>query len=143
MPVESARWDPRTQLQELNARKRYLDGDLMISGGLLGVVAAILMAELLSVNEDTNTFLVVCGLGLTLSLGWLLAARRAGAREMAWIRKARHLEETIFTVPDPFRVWDEVSKEGLPAWIAMAAVQVAFVIVWAGLMAYAFWSTYL
>ncbi len=104
---------------------------------------AILVFEVLSVNEDTNTFLVLGALCVAMDLSWLAIARRAAAREARWGMKARRIEREVLHVPDRLSLWDEAAEGGLSAWVAVGAVVVGFVVLWVGLMAYAFWITYL
>ena len=136
-------WDPKDQARELNAWRRHQASGLALSGAVLGIVNAILAFEVLSVNEDTNTFLVLGGLSLAVDLSWLAIGRRAAAREARWAMKARRIEREVLHVPDRLSLWENAADGGLPAWIAVGAVVVGFVVLWVGLMAYATWVTYL
>ena len=143
MEPSTSEWDPKEQSRELNAWQRHEEASLTLSGAVLGLVNAILAFEVLSVNEDTNTFLVVGGLNLAMILSWIVIARRAAEREARWAMKARRIEREILRVPDRLSLWNEAPEGGLPAWIAVGAVLVGFAVLWVGLMAYAFWFTYL
>ncbi len=136
-------WDPVAQERELNAWRRHQETSLALSGALLALLNAILAAELLAVNEDTNTFLVVGALGLAMDLSWFVIARRAAGRAERWAMKARRIEREVLRVPDRLSLWEDASDRGLPAWIAAGAVLVGFTVLWVGLMAYAYWATYI
>ncbi len=136
-------WDPKEQMRELHAWRRHQTSSLTLSGAVLGLVNAVLAFEVLSVNEDTHTFLVLGGLCLAMNVSWLVVARRAAAREDRWAMKARKIERELLQTPDRFSLWETASDRGLPAWIAVGAVVVGFVVLWVGLMAYASWATYL
>ena len=141
-PQEPA-WNPSNQARELNAWQRHQEASLTLSGAVLGLVNAIFAFEVLSVNDDTNTFLVVGGLNLAMILSWIVIARRAAERQARWGMKARRIEREILRVPDRLSLWNDAPEGGLPAWIAVGAVLVGFAVLWVGLMAYAFWFTYL
>ena len=141
--ASSTAWDPKEQERELNAWRRHQASSLALSGAALGLVNALLAFEVLSVNEDTNTFLVLGALCVAMDVAWLAIARRAAAREDRWAMKARKIERELLRVPDRLSLWEEASDRGLPAWIAVGAVIVGFVVLWIGLMAYASWVTYL
>lgn len=143
MVAAAPSWDAAAQARELNAWRRHAEGSLTLSGAVLGLVNALLAFEVLSVNEDTNTFLVLGALCLAMDASWLVIARRAAGRSQRWAEKARLIEKDSLGVPDRYSVWDDAAYGGLPAWIAVGAVLVGFVVLWVGLMAYAFWSTYL
>jgi hypothetical protein len=136
-------WDPSNQARELNAWQRHQEASLTLSGAVLALVSAIFAFEVLGVNEDTNTFLVVGGLNLAMILSWIAIARRAATRQARWAMKARRIEREILRVPDRLSLWNEAPEGGLPAWIAVGAVLVGFAVLWVGLMAYAFWFAYL
>ncbi len=136
-------WDPNAQAHELNAWRRAAEGSLTLSGAVLGVVNALLAFEVLSVNEDTNTFLVVGTLCLAMDVAWLVIARRAAGRAERWAMKARHIEREVLRVPDRFSLWEGAADGGLPAWIVVGAVLVGFIALWVGLTLYAYWTTYL
>lgn len=136
-------WDPKEQARELHAWRRHQNASLTLSGAVLGLVNAVLAFEVLSVNEDTNTFLVLGGLCLAADLTWIAVARRAAAREARWAMKARRIEREVLQVPDRLSLWEDASDRGLPAWVAAGAAVVGFVVLWVGLMAYASWVTYL
>ena len=141
--MEPASWDAEEQFKELNARKRTQESSLSLSGSVVGVLNVLLLIEVLSVNEDANTFLLVGLLGLTISASWLAFAKRAGAREMRWERQARVLEKDVLLVPEALSVWYEAPPHRYPAWISVAGVLASFCVVWAGLLGYAVWTTYL
>ncbi len=136
-------WDPVHQSRELNAWQRHQEASLTLSGAALALVNALLAFEVLSVNEDTNTFLVLGALNLAMILSWVIIARRAAARTARWAMKARRIEREILRVPDRLSLWNEAPEGGLPAWIAVGGVLVGFAVLWVGLMGYAFWVTYL
>ncbi len=136
-------WDPREQAHELNAWRRHAEGSLTLSGAGLAVVNALLAFEVLSVNEDTNTFLVLGALCLAMDVAWLAIARRAAGRAERWAMKARKIEREVLRVPDRFSLWEGAADGGLPAWIAVGAVLVGFIALWVGLTLYAYWTTYL
>ncbi len=140
--AESA-WDPQVQLRELNEWRRHQESGLVLSGLGLALVNAILAFEVLSVNEDTNTFFVVGVLNLALILAWVSIARRAAARSERWVLKARRIETEVLRIPEHLALGNPRSEEGLPAWVAAGAVLVGFAVLWAGLIAYAFWWAYL
>ncbi len=135
-------WDAAEQARELNAGRRHTEGSLTLSGAVLGIVNALLTFEVLSVNEDTNTFLVLGALCLAMDLSWLVIARRAAGRSERWAEKARLIEKDFLGVPARYTLWDDAAYKGLPAWIAVGAVLVGFVVLWVGLMAYAYLATY-
>ena len=110
---------------------------------MLGIVNALLAFEVLSFNEDVNTFLVLGALCVAMDAGWIVLARRAAAREARWAMKARRIEREVLRVPDRLSLWEDASDRGLPAWVAAGAAVVGFLVLWVGLMAYAYWSTYL
>lgn len=139
--MESVSWDAVTQLRELNAMKGRQDLSLTLSGSVLGLTNAVLLAEALGMNEDTNTFLLLGLLSLVISLSWLVFASRAAKRGTQWARKASRIEEGILAIPAQFSVWDESGRGGAPAWIAVAGVLVSFSVVWVGLVGYAlYWQ---
>ncbi len=138
----AATWDPKEQVRELNAWRRHQTSSLTLTGVALGLVNALLVFEVLSMNEDTNTFFVLGGTCLAMNIAWLAIARRAGAREQRWALKARRIEQEILRVPDRASLWDSASDGGLPAWIAAGAGIVGFIVLWIGLMAYAALMTY-
>ncbi len=135
-------WDPVEQARELNAWRRHQTSSLTLSGVALGLVNALLVFEVLSVNEDTNTFLVVGGVCLAMDIAWLAIAARASAREGRWALKARRIEQEILRVPDRASLWESASDGGLPAWIASGAMIVGFLVLWVGLVVYAALVTY-
>ncbi len=140
--MESVSWDANEQVRELNAMRGHQDSSLSLSGSVLALTNAILVAEVLSVNEDTNTFLLLGLLSLVMSLCWLVVARRAGSRAADWARKARGIEDGILGIPEQFSVWGASEPEAGPTWIAVAGVLVSFAVVWIGLMIYAvYWQT--
>ena len=141
--MQQTTWDPKLQYSEIARRKQRQDGSLGISGSVLGLVNALFMVEVLSMNEDTNTFLVVGGLSILVNLAWLVVARRAGQREVLWVTRARSLEKEVLQVPDMYSVWGEASLDTTPIWVAQAFLLIALTAIWFGLLGYAFWSTYL
>ncbi len=134
-------WNPDGQMRELNAWRRHQATSLTLTGAVLGLVNAVLAFEVLSVNEDTNTFLVLGSLCVAMDVAWLVIARRAAGREDRWAMKARRIEREVLRVPDRLSLWEEASDRGLPAWIAAGVAPVGFIVLWVGLMAYALWST--
>lgn len=136
-------WDPKEQMRELNAWRRHQTSGLTLSGAALGLINALLAFEVLSMNEDTNTFLVLGALCVAMDVSWLVIARRAAGREDRWAGKARRIEREVLRVPDRLSLWDDAADRGLPAWVAAGAAVVGFVVLWIGLMGYAFLTTYL
>lgn len=141
--MASPTWSPEEQLEELSARKRRQEADLTLSGSALGLIDAILLVEVLSLNEDTNTFLLCGLLAITMSVAWLVVAKRAGVRELRWERQSRILEREHLLVPESFSVWYGDLPSRYPTWIAVAGILVSFTVVWVGVLAYALWMTYL
>lgn len=141
--MEPTPWDPREQARELNAWRRHQEASLTVSGAVVGLIAAVLLFEVLSVNEDTNTILVLGVLNLAMIVSWLVIARRSAERSGRWAMKARRIEQEVLRVPDRLSLWNESAEGGLPAWIAVGAVLVGFAVFWVGLMLYASWFTYL
>ncbi|HYM40917.1 MAG TPA: hypothetical protein VEY12_12385 [Thermoplasmata archaeon] len=141
--METTPWDPREQATELNAWRRHQEASLTESGAVLGLISAILAFEVLSVNEDVNTFLVLGVLNLAMIVGWIVVAIRATARADRWGMKVRRIEREVLRVPDRFSLWNEAPEGGLPAWIAVGVVLVGFAVLWFGLTMYAFWVGYL
>lgn len=141
--MEPAAWDPRVQADELHSWQRHYETSLTTSGALLALVSALLAFEVLSVNEDTNTFLVLGALNVAMILSWIVVARRAAARADRWAMKARQIEREVLRVPERYSLWNASPEGGLPAWIAPGAALIGFLVLWVGLMAYAFWATYL
>lgn len=139
--MASASWNFLDQWKELHAERRAQDARLMTSGSALAAVMALFMIEALALNEDTHTFVVTGLLSVALAVGWLVAARRAGRREMRWAVKARGLEREVLRVPAQFALWEEGSGLPWPPWVALAFAMIALAAVWAGLVAYALGST--
>ncbi len=138
----AAAWDPKEQARELNAWRRHQTSSLTLSGVALGLVNALLVFEVLAMNEDTNTFLVLGGVCLAMDIAWLAIARRAEAREERWAMKARRIEREILRVPDRASLWENASDGGLPGWIAAGGIVVGFLVLWIGLVVYAALVTY-
>ncbi len=136
-------WDARAQFEALLQRKRHEERILALSGSLLAVASAILLAELLALNEDSNTFLVVCVLNLGLILGWIGFARRVGLAARRWMGKARGLEKEVLRVPRMYSLWEETGDDAAPAWITVGWILSALAAFWFGLLAYVVWVTYL
>lgn len=136
-------WDARAQFEALMARKRHEERVLALSGSLLAVVGALFLIELFAVNEDANTFLVVCVLNLGLVLGWIGFARRIGLETRRWAGKARGLEKEVLRIPTMYSLWEESGQAAPPAWIAVGWVLAAMTAFWFGLLAYVVWVTYL
>jgi hypothetical protein len=136
-------WDARAQFDALLARKRHEERNLALTGSLLAVVSAILLVELLAMNEDSNTFLVVCVLNLGMLLGWIGFARRVGLAGRRWTGKARGLEKEVLRIPSLYSLWEESGERATPAWIAVGWVLAAMTAFWFGLLAYVVWVTYL
>lgn len=141
--MQQATWDPKVQYSEIARRKQRQDGSLATSGSVLGLINALFLVEVLSVNEDTNTFLVVGGLCILVNAAWLVVARRAGQREVLWVTRARSLEKEVLQVPDMYSVWGEATLDKTPIWVAQAFLLAALTAIWIGLLGYAFWFTYL
>jgi len=106
-------------------------------------VSALLAFEVPSVNEETNTFLVLGARNVAMILAWTTIARRAAARSDCWAVKARQIELEILHVPERFYPRNVAPEGGLLARIAPGAVLVGFAVLWVGLMVYVFWSPYL
>ncbi len=136
-------WDARAQFEALMQRKRHEERVLALSGSLLAVVSVLFLIELLAVNEDSNTFLVVGVLNVALLLGWIGFARRVGLQARRWIGKARGLEKEVLRIPGLYSLWEESGEEASPAWIAAGWILVALTVFWFGLLAYVVWVTYL
>lgn len=136
-------WDARAQFEALLARKRHEERVLALSGSLLAVVGVLFLVELLAVNEDANTFLVVGVLNLGLLLGWIGFARRVGLATRRWAGKARGLEKEVLRIPGMYSLWEESGQAAPPAWIAVGWVLAAMTAFWFGLLAYVVWVTYL
>ncbi len=143
MVMAAPSWDARAQLDALLARTRREQSVLALSGSLLAVASALFLIELLSVNEDSNTFLVVCVLNLGMLLGWIAFARRVGLALRRWTVKARGLEKQALQIPSLYSLWEESGQEAPPAWVAAGLVVVALTVFWAGLLAYVVWVTFL
>lgn len=141
--MQPATWDAKVQYSEIARRKEHQDGSLSLSGSVLALVNALFMIEVLSVNEDTNTFLVVGGLCILVNAAWLVVARRAGQREVLWVTRGRSLEKEVMRVPDMYSVWGEATLDTTPIWVAQAFLLIALTAIWIGLLGYAVWSTYL
>jgi hypothetical protein len=136
-------WDPQRQLRELNEWRRHQESLLLFSGMGLALVNALLAFEVLSVNEDTDTFFVVGALNLAMISTWILIARGAAARSKVWALKARRIELELLRIPEHLEAGNALEEGGLPAWIAGGLALVGFAVLWAGLIAYAFWWAYL
>ena len=136
-------WDARAQLDALLARKRHEESVLAISGSLLAAASTLFLIELLSVNEDSATFLVVGVLNLVLLLGWLGLARRVGLAARRWAGKARGLEKEVLRIPSVYALWEEAGEDAPPAWIAVGLVLDALAVFWLGLLGYVVWVTHL
>lgn len=136
-------WDARAQFDALLARKRHEERVLALSGSLLAGVSALFLVELLAVNEDANTFLVVGVLNLGMLLGWIGLARRVGLTARRWTGKARGLEKEVLRIPSLYSLWEEAGQGAPPAWIAAGWVLAALTAFWFGLLAYVVWVTYL
>jgi len=130
-------------VRELNTWRRHQESGLALSGAGLALVNAILAFEVLSVNEDTNTFFVVGALNLAMILTWIWVARAAAARSKLWALRARRIEVEILRIPGDLTVVIAPAEGGMPAWIAAGVALVGFAVLWAGLVAYAFWWAYL
>ncbi len=134
-------WDARAQLDALVAKKRHAEGSLALTGSFLALANAVLLAELLAVNEDRDTFFLVGSLAAILDLAWLVIARRVGLQGRRWTVKARGLERDVVRVPVLYSLWEDSGTE-VPAWIAAAFVVAGFAAVFVGVMAYAAWVTH-
>jgi len=136
-------WDARAQFDALQERKRNEESVLALSGSLLAVVSAVLLAELLWVNEDSNTFLVVGVLNLAMLLGWAALARRVGLAARRWAGKARGLEKEVLRIPSLYSLWEESGQVAPQAWITAGVAVVSLAVFWIGLLGYVVWVTYL
>ena len=135
-------WDARAQFDALLARKRHEEFLLALSGSLLAVVSALLLFELLVVNEDVDTFYVVGVLNLAVLLAWAVVARRIGREARRWAEKAKGLEKEVLRIPTLYSLWEEARPDVTPAWMAAGAAVVGLIVFWIGLLAYAFLATH-
>ena len=106
-------------------------------------MSTLFLIELLSVNEDSPTFLMVGVLNLAMLLGWIGLARRVGLAARRWSGKAKGLETEVLRFPSLYSLWEESARDATPAWIAAGFVLSALTVFWFGLLAYMVWIRYL
>ena len=129
-------WDARAQLDAFQAKKRHEESLLALTGSLLAVASVILLAELLAVNEDADTFYVVGLLNLAVLGAWIAVARHVGLQVRRWTTKAQGLEKQVLRVPSLYSLWEESAPSAGPAWLAAGAAVVGLIVFWAALLAY-------
>ncbi len=143
MAAAESSWDPQMQVRELNEWRRHQASGLVLLGVGLVIVGALLAFEVLSINEDRDTFFVVGGLNLLIVISWMYLARRAAARSAVLGLMAKRIEVEVLKIPRDLSVGAATAEGAEPTLLATGAVLLGFAVLWAGLVAYSFWWAFL
>jgi hypothetical protein len=135
----SSPWNLNTQgmdqLDQLNAMERQQDVNQWTSGSILGAIYSILLVAALGKDTPPWYMFTEAILGFVVSLGWLLTALRARVYEVDWVKKAK-TREVALGIPEEYRAWGRARHPGIPSWVALVFVVLAFLVVWIAVLAY-------